>query len=55
MKEHAQEMSRLLKLYHVAIYVCGFMFGLFPLVNRILGEEVEFTGYFPFHTNDVLP
>nr|AIT72011.1 olfactory receptor 57 [Ctenopseustis obliquana] len=55
MKAHALEMSRLLKLYHAAIYVCGAMFGVFPLVNRILGEEVEFTGYFPFHTNDVLP
>ncbi|XP_075970304.1 odorant receptor 46a-like [Anticarsia gemmatalis] len=50
LKTNAVIMSRLLKLYHGAIFTCGFLWTLFPLVNRALGEEVQFTGYFPFDT-----
>nr|AXF48798.1 odorant receptors OR57 [Lobesia botrana] len=51
MKRNAVEMSRLLQLYHAAIYVCGIMFAVFPLVNKLLGEDEQLTGYFPFDTN----
>ncbi|XP_026729461.1 odorant receptor Or1-like [Trichoplusia ni] len=50
LKENAVVMSRLLTFYHVAIFTCGCMWTVFPIVNRALGEEVQFTGYFPFDT-----
>nr|QLI62092.1 odorant receptor 49 [Streltzoviella insularis] len=50
LKENAVTMSRLLLLYHIAIFICGALWTIFPLVNRATSENVEFTGYFPFDT-----
>ncbi|XP_021204320.3 odorant receptor Or1-like [Bombyx mori] len=50
MKENALAMYRILRLYHVAIFTCGILWTIFPLVNRALGENVQFTAYFPFDT-----
>uniref|UniRef100_A0A2A4J260 Odorant receptor n=2 Tax=Heliothis virescens TaxID=7102 RepID=A0A2A4J260_HELVI len=54
LKENALVMSQLLTLYHVAIFTCGTMWTVFPIVNRALGEEVQFTGYFPFETSSTI-
>ncbi|XP_047019873.1 odorant receptor Or1-like [Helicoverpa zea] len=54
LKENALVMSKLLTLYHGAIFTCGTMWTVFPIVNRALGEEVQFTGYFPFETSSTI-
>nr|ALM26220.1 odorant receptor 31 [Athetis dissimilis] len=54
LKKNALLMARLLALYHGAIFTCGTMWTVFPVVNRILDEEVQFTGYFPFETTSTL-
>ncbi|KAJ8732202.1 hypothetical protein PYW08_014932 [Mythimna loreyi] len=50
LKENTLMMSRLLTLYHVAIFSCAGMWTVFPVVNRLLGTEIQFTGYIPFET-----
>nr|WEG72118.1 odorant-receptor-24 [Grapholita molesta] len=50
MRSNARVMSRLLMMYHGSIYLCGAMFGISPLINKLSGE-VEMTGYFPFDTS----
>nr|WCC57539.1 odorant receptor 22 [Papilio memnon] len=52
MKQNATSMLRLLRMYHCAIFLCALMWTIFPVVNRALGENVQFTGYFPFDTTD---
>ncbi|CAB3243814.1 unnamed protein product [Arctia plantaginis] len=52
LKDNAVTMAGLLKLYHMAVVICGFMWALFPLVNRALGEDVQFTGYIPFDATE---
>ncbi|KOB65086.1 Odorant receptor, partial [Operophtera brumata] len=42
MKSNGQVMSVLLKLYHSAIFVCGTLWTIFPIVNRVFGEEDVF-------------
>ncbi|KAH9632208.1 hypothetical protein HF086_015240 [Spodoptera exigua] len=54
LKQNALVMSRLLTLYHGAIFTCASLWTVFPVVNRSLGKEVEFTGYFPFDTTGTL-
>nr|WCF43344.1 chemosensory receptor OR51 [Spodoptera frugiperda] len=54
LKQNALVMSRLLTLYHGAIFTCGTLWTVFPVVNRALGKEVQFTGYFPFETTSTL-
>nr|WCC57479.1 odorant receptor 22 [Papilio machaon] len=51
MRHHAKSMLRLLRMYHCAIFLCGLMWTIFPVVDRALGEDVQFTGYFPFDTS----
>nr|WCC57672.1 odorant receptor 22 [Papilio xuthus] len=51
MRKNATSMLRLLRMYHCAIFLCAFMWTIFPLVNHALGENVQFTGYFPFDTS----
>nr|QZA75624.1 odorant receptor 23 [Plutella xylostella] len=51
MSQNATEMSSLLTLYHGAIFTCGTLWAVFPLVNRALGVDVAFTAYFPFDTS----
>nr|AII01082.1 odorant receptor [Dendrolimus kikuchii] len=52
LKNNASIMSRLLKVYHFAVLICGGLWTIFPFVNRALGQEVRFTGYIPFDTTD---
>ncbi|XP_049866231.1 odorant receptor 4-like [Pectinophora gossypiella] len=52
MKSNAVVMKRLLRFYICCIFVCGSLWTIFPLVNRAMGVEVNFTGYFPFDTNN---
>ncbi|XP_030030494.1 odorant receptor 46a [Manduca sexta] len=47
---NALVMSRLLTLYHIAIFLCGALWTIFPIINRASGATVEFTAYFPFDT-----
>nr|WCC57605.1 odorant receptor 22 [Papilio polytes] len=54
MRHNATSMLRLLRMYHCAIFLCALMWTIFPVVNRALGEDVQFTGYFPFDTTDTL-
>lgn len=54
LKANAVMMRRLLTLYHVAIFTCGTMWMVFPIVNRLLGIEVQFTGYIPFETTSTI-
>nr|QNS36234.1 olfactory receptor 46 [Mythimna separata] len=54
LKQNALMMSRLLALYHGAIFSCASMWTIFPIVNRLLGTEVQFTGYFPFETTSTM-
>ncbi|CAK1603979.1 unnamed protein product [Parnassius mnemosyne] len=52
LKSNAASMQRLLKLYLCAIFICGGLWTIFPIVNRVLGEDVQFTCYFPFNTSN---
>ncbi|KAJ0180049.1 hypothetical protein K1T71_004640 [Dendrolimus kikuchii] len=52
LKNNASIMSRLLKVYHFAVLICGGLWTIFPFVNRALGQEVRFTGFIPFDTTD---
>nr|WCC57357.1 odorant receptor 22 [Papilio dardanus] len=51
-RHNATSMLRLLRMYHCAIFLCALMWTIFPIVNRALGEDVQFTGYFPFDTSE---
>nr|WCC57422.1 odorant receptor 22 [Papilio glaucus] len=51
MKRNAAAMRRLLRSYHCAIFLCAIMWTIYPVVNRILGEDVHFSGYFPYDTS----
>ncbi|KAJ2939611.1 hypothetical protein O0L34_g14328 [Tuta absoluta] len=50
MRANAVEMHRLLLFYISGIFVCGSLWTIFPLVNNALGQDVDFTAYFPFDT-----
>ncbi|XP_072940499.1 odorant receptor 46a-like [Epargyreus clarus] len=53
LKTNGAAMSRLLALYHGAIFICSLLWTIFPLVNRALGYAVEFTAYIPFETTEL--
>ncbi|CAG5035683.1 unnamed protein product [Parnassius apollo] len=50
LKSNAASMLRLLKLYLYAVLICCGLWTIFPIANRALGEDVQFTFYFPFNT-----
>lgn len=52
-KKNAMNMYRLLTFYHTAVLACAFMWTVFPLVNKALGQDVQFTAYFPFETTEI--
>nr|QRF70978.1 odorant receptor [Semiothisa cinerearia] len=49
-KSEALLMSRLLKLYHGAVFFCGILWSVYPVVNRALDQPDNFTGFIPFDT-----
>lgn len=50
-KEIALTMFRVLKFYISGVMVCAAMWAIFPVVNKVMGEDVHFTGYIPFDTS----
>ncbi|XP_026485771.2 odorant receptor Or2-like [Vanessa tameamea] len=51
MRSNALSMSRLLMFYHIAIFICSFLFIAYPLIDKALGNDVYLTGYVPFDTS----
>ncbi|XP_039748993.1 odorant receptor 46a-like [Pararge aegeria] len=51
-RTNAVSMARLLKLYHIAVTICGVLFTVYPLINQFLGQEGHVPGYFPFDTSE---
>nr|WCC57675.1 odorant receptor 25 [Papilio xuthus] len=54
MVRNAAGMKRLFRSYQCFVIVCSVMWLMYPLMTRLLGEEVRFAMYWPFRT-DKLP
>ncbi|XP_045764808.1 odorant receptor 85c-like [Maniola jurtina] len=51
-RANAVSMTRLHKLYCIAVSICGVLFTAYPLINKSLGQEAQVPGYFPFDTSE---
>ncbi|XP_053602496.1 odorant receptor 46a-like isoform X2 [Plodia interpunctella] len=54
LKANARSMRRLLTTYQMSVTVTATLWAILPLINRALSEEVKFTGYIPFDTQNTI-